>query len=372
MRKRVIMVVEDELIVAEDLVHWLGSLGYTVGARAATGREAIRLCETTRPDLILMDILLPGDMDGIEAAEIVRKRFDIPVVYITASSDESTLARAKLTEPLGYVLKPFDERGLYTTIEMAMYKHQSERKLRNSEERFRLLYEHAPVAFQSLDADGHLLQVNKAWQDLFGFSPEEVNGRWFGEFLAPDSVPRFIAAFTQFRNSPATDSITLTIVKRNGMRLSAVLKGSIAVDHRGGFEMTQCVLENRAPSPERGEVSGTEAVEPGPTKDVSAGFAGAWLVASPDGLIYGVTAELERLLESSAERLCSRRLHDICRSEAEASALLAQVTRVGTLAPRALVLCGPAGAAIETTVAGFVLFGQDAHTGSVCLQIRKR
>jgi PAS domain S-box-containing protein len=370
MRKRTIMVVEDELIVAEDLVHWLTSLGYTVGARAVTGQEAIRLCETSRPDLILMDILLPGDMDGIEAAEIVRKRFDIPVVYITASSDESTLARAKVTEPLGYVLKPFDERGLYSTIEMAMYKHQSERRLRESEERFRLLYEHAPVAFQSLDADGHVLQVNRAWQDLFGFTAEEVIGRWFGEFLASDSVPRFIEAFTQFRTSHATDSITLTIVKRTGMRLSAVLKGSIAVNHRGGFEMTQCVLENRVPSLERSEPPGEDVVAP--RQEPANPMSGAWLVSSADGLIYGVTLELETLLESSADRLCARRIHDLCVSEHEASTILAQVTRVGFLGPRPLVLHGPSGAPIQATVEGFVLVGQDAHASSVCFHIRKR
>ena len=245
MRKRIVMVVEDELIVAEDLTHWLASLGYTVGARAATGQEAVQRCEATRPDLILMDILLPGDMDGIEAAEIIRQRFDIPVVYITASSDDATLSRAKVTEPFGYILKPFDERGLYSTIEMALYKHQSEKRIRNSEERFRLLYEHAPVAFQSLDADGHLVQVNKAWQELFGYAPDEVNGHWFGEFLVPNSTERFIATFTQFRHSPITDSITLDVIARNGMRISASFKGSIAVDHRGMFEMTQCVLEGR-------------------------------------------------------------------------------------------------------------------------------
>ena len=139
-----------------------------------------------------MDILLPGDMDGIQAAEEIRRRFDIPVVFITASSDDATLARAKVSEPFGYILKPFDERGLYSTIEMALYKHQSEQRMRESEERFRLMFENAPVPFQSLDADGHMLRVNKAWLELFGYGPDEVIGRWFGEFLSPGSVDRFV------------------------------------------------------------------------------------------------------------------------------------------------------------------------------------
>lgn len=372
MRKRAIMVVEDEQIVAEDLIHWLKTLGYAVGARAATGREAIQLCETTRPDLILMDILLSGDMDGIQAAEIIRKRFDTPVVYITASSDETTLTRAKVTEPFGYILKPFDERGLYSTIEMALYKHQSEKRIRNSEERFRLLYEHAPVAFQSLDADGNILQVNNAWQSLFGYASEEVKGRWFGEVLAPDSVQPFIAAFTQFRTSPVTDSITLTIVKRSGARVPAMFKGSIAVDHRGGFEMTQCVLESRPQS-----VEGTAAValERAPTGGKDAGEPpqrGAFLAISPEGFILGASSGLDRLLGSTADRICSLNLHDICQSQVEASALLAELTGVGRLDPRPLILRGAAGEAVETVVSGFLLHGQGVLAGSSCLHILAR
>ena len=371
MRKRSIMVVEDELIVAEDLIHLLKSLGYAVGARAATGQEAIRLCETTRPDLILMDIFLSGDMDGIQTAAIIRKRFDTPVVYITASSDETTLARAKVTEPFGYILKPFEERGLYSTIEMALYKHQSEKRIRNSEERFRLLYEHAPVAFQSLDADGHILQVNKAWQGLFGYTPEEANGRWFGEFLAPDSVQPFIAAFTQFRVSPVTDSISLTIVKRNGMRIPASFKGSIAVDHRGGFELTQCVLENHPPPQERAAEAAPENM-PGLSKDAGASpHRGPWLLISPEGFILGITPDTELLLGSTADRICALRLNDVCFSEADASTLLAQLTGTGRVNSRRLVLRTNQGQAIEAVVSGFLLQGQSVLAGSSCLHIQR-
>jgi len=245
MQKRTIMVVEDERIIAEDLRHWLLALGYTVGAQVTTGREAVRRCETMRPDLVLMDILLPGEIDGVQAAQEIRDRFDIPVVYVTASSDDATLARAKSTEPFGYILKPFDERSLYSTIEMALYKHQAEQRLRESEERFRLLFEHAPVALHALDADGHLLRVNRAWEKLFGYTQEEVVGRWFGEFVAPSSVERFVASTMAFRDSPVTETVVLEVITKDGTLRSALLKGSVAVDHRGRYEMTQCILDRR-------------------------------------------------------------------------------------------------------------------------------
>lgn len=366
------MVVEDELIVAEDLVHWLTSLGYVVGARATTGQEAIRLCETTRPDLILMDILLSGDMDGIQAAEVIKERYDTPVVYITASSDENTLTRAKVTEPFGYVLKPFDERGLYTTIEMALYKHQSEKRLRNSEERFRLLYEHAPVAFQSLDADAHILQVNRAWQNLFGYTAEEVNGRWFGEFLAPDSVPPFIAAFTAFRTGPVTDSISLTIVRRNGTRIPATFKGSVAVDHRGGFEMTQCVLESPVPWGEQKSVLLPDHISAQEGDTSTRSLQGFWLVVSPDGFILGITPGLDTLLGMSVDRICSLRIHDICVTEDAASTLMNRLTTSGRLDSRSLKLRRGDGEAIAVVVSGFLLQGHGAFAGNSCLQILQR
>ena len=123
-----ILVVEDEGIIAKDIKNTLGLLGYFVVAVASSGEEAIEKAIETHPDLVLMDIVLEGDMDGVEAAEQIRDRFDIPVVYLTAYSDDKTLQRAKITEPYGYILKPFQERELYTTIEMALYKHKIERK----------------------------------------------------------------------------------------------------------------------------------------------------------------------------------------------------------------------------------------------------
>ncbi|MBN1889725.1 MAG: response regulator [Thermoflexales bacterium] len=125
-----ILIVEDEQIVARDLEKRLTALGYSVSAVAASGKGAIQKAAETQPDLVLMDITLRGEMDGVEAAGLIQERFDLPVVYLTAHADETTLQRAKLTGPLGYILKPFQERDLYIGIEIALYKHRLERELR--------------------------------------------------------------------------------------------------------------------------------------------------------------------------------------------------------------------------------------------------
>ena len=123
-----ILVVEDEWLVAQGIKENLGDLGYEVVGLAASGEEALQLALAHRPDLVLMDILLKGGTDGIEVAEQLRHRFEVPVVFLTAYADAQTLERAKVTEPLGYVLKPFEVRELHSAIEIALYKSQAEKR----------------------------------------------------------------------------------------------------------------------------------------------------------------------------------------------------------------------------------------------------
>jgi CheY-like chemotaxis protein len=124
-----ILVVEDEGIVAHDIKHMLNGLGYEVPVIASSGEDAIKRVAEKKPDLVLMDIVLGGDMDGIEAAKQIRARFDIPVVYLTAYADETTVSRAKMTAPYGYLVKPFTEGELHAAIEIALHKHEMEREV---------------------------------------------------------------------------------------------------------------------------------------------------------------------------------------------------------------------------------------------------
>jgi len=141
MTKARILIVEDEAIVAKSIENRLMRLGYTVPAIAFSGTEAIQKVAETRPDLVLMDIKLQGEMDGVQAAKEIRDRFDVPVVYLTAYADKTTLQQAKITDPFGYLLKPFGVRELSNVIEMAIYKHKLEKQLKESKARYRAISE---------------------------------------------------------------------------------------------------------------------------------------------------------------------------------------------------------------------------------------
>ena len=169
MAKTQILVVEDEHIVAKDIQSRLQGLGYHIPAVASSGEEALQKAEETRPDLVLMDIRLKGPMNGVEAAEELRRRFNIPVVYLTAYADDHTLHRAKVTEPFGYILKPFEERELYTCIEVALYKHQMEQKLKESEQWLVTTLRCIGDAVVATDVTGRVKFLNHVAEELTGW-----------------------------------------------------------------------------------------------------------------------------------------------------------------------------------------------------------
>jgi DNA-binding LytR/AlgR family response regulator len=131
-----VLVVEDESIVSKDIQLSLKKLGYEVAGSAATGERAVALAVETKPDIILMDIMLKGDMNGIEAAGMIREKTGTPVIFLTAYADESTLNKAKVTQPYGYIIKPFKEIDIHTSIEMAMYKHKKEQEIIRERDKF--------------------------------------------------------------------------------------------------------------------------------------------------------------------------------------------------------------------------------------------
>jgi two-component system, response regulator PdtaR len=152
MEKKKILVVEDEFVTVAALKISLKSMGCVVVATADTGEGAVKAAGEHKPDLVLMDIILKGEMNGITAADIIRQKYDIPTVFLTGQSDDATINLALESEPFGYIIKPFEEKNLKSNIMMALYKHSIDNKLKTSEERYRTIAE--------LSEDGILVIAN--------------------------------------------------------------------------------------------------------------------------------------------------------------------------------------------------------------------
>ena len=168
--KAKILVVEDEAITALDIQGLLESMGFEVVSIASHGVEAIQKAEDLKPDLILMDIMIKGEMDGIEAAQKIKTIFDVPVIYMTAYGDEKTFKRAKLTEPYGFITKPFNREELRASIETALYKFKLDKKLRESEEKYRRWFEDDLAGNFISTPEGKLLECNHAFLEIYGFA----------------------------------------------------------------------------------------------------------------------------------------------------------------------------------------------------------
>ncbi|HBY19040.1 MAG: PAS/PAC sensor hybrid histidine kinase [Marinimicrobia bacterium 46_43] len=185
MTKRRILIVEDERIIAEDLRVTLESFGYEVIDIISSGEKAIKKAGETLPDLILMDIVLEGEMRGSEAAEIIHRKYNTPIIFLTAYADENTLQMAKASEPYGYLIKPFEERELQATIEMFFYKINLEKKLESSELRLRSLFEKAHDGIIIIDEQKHIIEINKVAIRISGYTQNELLKKEYQDIL-PD------------------------------------------------------------------------------------------------------------------------------------------------------------------------------------------
>jgi len=234
MEKPSILIVEDEFIVARDIRARVVRQGYGVTEVVSTGEEAVELVGRKRPDLVLMDIKLGGAMDGVEAAERIRELYGVPVVYLTAYADDVTLQRAKVTDPFGYLLKPFEERELHITIEMAFYKHRMEAKLRDREEQYRLFFEDDLTGDYIATAAGAIEACNPAFARIFGFaSVEEARGANIAQLAV--SPAQHEAFLDLLRRRGRLTYNERELVRRDGAPVHVVENVFAELDERGGL-----------------------------------------------------------------------------------------------------------------------------------------
>jgi PAS domain S-box-containing protein len=184
MTNPMIMIVEDEIVVAMELEERLKSMGYRISVVVSSGEAAVSGVESCQPDLILMDIRLHGKIDGIQAARLINKRYDVPIIYLTAYADDATLNRAKLTQPFGYLIKPFSEKELKTTIEVSLYRHQQEKLIKKSAQYFSETIRLLAAAVIIVDEDGFIRYLNHVAEILTGWNQEEAAGKPLPEVYA--------------------------------------------------------------------------------------------------------------------------------------------------------------------------------------------
>ena len=230
------LVVEDERIVSMDLQRRLKAMGYEIAGSAVSGEEAIEKAEKLRPDMVLMDIMLDGEMDGTQAAEIIRGRFSIPVIYLTAYADTATLERAKITEPFGYILKPFEERELHGHIEIALYKARMEKKLKDSEERYVLATMGANDGLWDWDLKTQTIYFSPRWKSMLGYSDSEIGQHpreWFSR-LHPEDRPRVKQQIAAHITGKAQHfESEYRILCKDGSYRWALTRGLALVDNNG-------------------------------------------------------------------------------------------------------------------------------------------
>lgn len=237
-----ILVVEDEIIIAKEIQNSLRDLGYPSISIAMSGEEAIKRALEIHPALILMDIMLQGHIDGIQAAEHIREHFDVPIIYLTAYSDDKTLERAKKTEPSGYILKPFEETELRTTIKMALYKHEMERKLKEREQWYLTVLRSIVDAVITTDEKGFITFMNPIAEALTGWIYEDALGKHLSEVYVISNNPHG-------ENQNQEDMyISLThdkqLIVRDGTIIPIHDSDSPIRDHRGNIIGTLTVFRD--------------------------------------------------------------------------------------------------------------------------------
>lgn len=235
-----VWIVEDEAIVAMDLKTRLQALGYDVLGISSYGEDAVEKVAEHKPDLVMMDIVLKGEMDGITAAGIIRQEMEIPVIYLTAYADEKTIGRAKVTEPFGYILKPFEERDVLTVIEIALYKASMERRLRESERWISTMIRSMGEGIIATDTDAMVKFMNPVAVGLTGINEKDAIGKPSSKIFqietgekghhAPDPVLRAL-----IDQKTIISEETMTLTSRDGERRYIEFTTAPIRDDRGSL-----------------------------------------------------------------------------------------------------------------------------------------
>jgi len=178
-----ILIVDDEFVVGLDLKERLENLGYSVVGISSSSKDTISLCKKYSPDLVLMDIVIKGDIDGIDTAKILKEQFNVPIIYLTAYADNRTIKDAMVTEPYGYLVKPVQERELKSAIEIAMYKVKTEDRLIKGQKITSALVDLVPGMLFVINQRGRFTLMNAGLVEEISLSSDEAMGKKAGDYI---------------------------------------------------------------------------------------------------------------------------------------------------------------------------------------------
>jgi len=247
MRKKKILVVEDESIVAEDIKNTLLKVNYEVVATVSSARSAVKSAETTKPDMILMDIVLEGEKSGADAALEIRKKSQIPIIFLTAYVDDDTLAKASLAHPYGYIIKPFEERELLATIQMAFYKEKMDKIVSESENKFKSLINAMEEGLIIVDEDENFTYANPAAAEIFDCSESELLKKNLRNFTSQEEFETVLENTTA-RKKGISNSYELHIISKIGKLKIIRIKASPLIvnnNYIGTFGLISDITEEK-------------------------------------------------------------------------------------------------------------------------------
>ncbi len=243
-KKPKILIVEDERIIALETRRKLESMGYDVPAMVSSGEEAIIKSEELHPDLVLMDIVLKGEMDGVEAAGQIHSRFGIPVVYITANVSDARLEDITRSEPFGCLFKPFEDMELQAAVKMALYKYEMEKKLRDSEENYRSVVDNSHDGILIVGEDYRFAYVNDMFCQIIGYPHSEIIGQDFTKFIDEEGKKLVADGYKQRQaGEKLPPRYEFNIVRKDGTKRRVEISSTVSRDSKGRVRTIAQILD---------------------------------------------------------------------------------------------------------------------------------
>ncbi len=239
-----ILIVEDNRLVAMELKKRVENLGYTVFAIVDSGKAALEVLNDKQLDLVLMDIIIKNRMSGINTTQKINARFNIPVIYVSACGDAKTLARARKFEPCAYISKPFKDIDLYASIEMALLNHAMKKRLRDSEIKYRLIFETAADMIVSIDDQNRITDCNNRVKKILGYTPRELIGQSFVHFVFADDVHKVGDALDEIRSGEIIKTNNYRMVQKDGSCIHVKMNTSMNDEIEDMCSQIICFIEN--------------------------------------------------------------------------------------------------------------------------------